>query len=79
VRDDRNLTHTWVNFRSAATFVRLREMIATNKGLARKLEELERRLDTHGQAIAGLIDAIRQLMSPPEPANKRKIGFVQDE
>jgi hypothetical protein len=60
-------------------FVRLREMIATNKELAKKLEELERRLDTHDQAISGLIDAIRQLMSPPEPAKKRKIGFVQDE
>lgn len=48
-------------------FVRLREMIGANKELARKLDELERRLATHDQAIAGLIEAIRELMRPPEP------------
>ena len=59
-------------------FVRLREMIGTNKELARKLDELERKLTTHDQAIAGLIDAIRELMSPPEP-KRRPIGFVTPE
>jgi ORF6N domain len=57
------------------TFVRLREMIGTNKELARKLDELERKLETHDQAIAGLIHAIRELMSPPEP-KRRPIGFI---
>jgi hypothetical protein len=57
-------------------FVRLREMIASNKALAAKLEELERKLDTHDQAIAGLINAMRELMRPPETPAKRKIGFV---
>ena len=64
------------------TFVRLREMVATNKELARKLEELEarieKRLTTHDQAIAGILQAIRQLMAPPEPS-KRPIGFVVPE
>ncbi len=60
-------------------FVRLREMIAGHKELGRKLDELEKRIATHDQAIAGLIDAIRQLMAPPEPLKKRTIGFVQDE
>lgn len=57
-------------------FVRLREMIGANKELAHKLDELERKLATHDQAIAGLIEAIRELMRPPEPAKKRRIGFV---
>jgi ORF6N domain len=60
-------------------FVRLREMIGANKELARKLDELERKLVTHDQAIAGLIEAIRELMRPPEPAEKRRIGFVQND
>jgi hypothetical protein len=55
------------------TFVRLREMIASNKELARKLDALENKLAT--QAITGLINAIRQLMNPPVP-KKRPIGFV---
>ena len=68
-----------VNIEIMRAFVRLRGMIATNKELARKLEELEarieKRLTTHDQAIAGILQAIRQLMTPPEP-NKRPIGFV---
>jgi hypothetical protein len=56
-------------------FVRLREMIVANKVLAKKLEELERRLDTHDQAITEILHAIRQLMAPPE-TKKRPIGFV---
>lgn len=63
-------------------FVRLREMIASNKELAQKLRELERRLEnklaTHDQAITGLIETIRQMMNPPAP-KRRGIGFVIDE
>jgi hypothetical protein len=50
-------------------------LVATNKELAKKFEELERRIDSHDQAIAGILQAIRQLMTPPEP-KKRSIGFV---
>lgn len=57
-------------------FVRLREALASNKELAAKLGELERKLKGHDQAIAGILDAIRQLMAPPPPASKRSIGFV---
>ena len=60
-------------------FVQLRDLLAGNKELARRLKDLERRLerrlDTHDQAIAGILDAIRQLMNPPQPP-KRPIGFV---
>ena len=65
-----------VNIEIIRAFVRLREMLASNKELAIKLEELERKLQTHDQAIAGILNAIRELMKPPEPPHKRPIGFV---
>ncbi|MBI2313471.1 MAG: ORF6N domain-containing protein [Betaproteobacteria bacterium] len=58
-------------------FVQLREMLATHKELAAKLEELERKVSSHGQAIADLINAIRQLMRAPESSG-RSIGFTAD-
>ena len=57
-------------------FVHLREMIASNKELAAKFADLERKLATHDQAIGEIITAIRELMAPPEPKTKRPIGFV---
>jgi hypothetical protein len=57
-------------------FVQLREMLSSNKALARKLNELERKLTTHDHAITELIEAIRQIMAPPEPKKKRPIGFA---
>lgn len=66
-----------VNIEIIRAFVRLREMLASNKELAIKLEELERKLQSHDQAIAGILHAIRELMKPPEPPYKRPIGFVE--
>ncbi len=59
------------------TFVQIREMLSTHKELATKLEELERKISSHDQAIAGLIDAIRQLMQVPA-GSPRPIGFTAD-
>jgi phage regulator Rha-like protein len=55
-------------------FVRLREMLATNRRLAGKINELEDRLDTHDSVIQDLIDAIKELMTPKKPSRIR-IGF----
>src|SRR5712675_3245585 len=55
-------------------FVRLREMLATNRRLAGKIDELENRLDSHDSVIVDLIDAIKQLMTPKKPSRVR-IGF----
>jgi len=64
-------------------FVRLREMIASNKELARRLDEREARIErkpsTHDQAIAGILDVIRALMHTPEPTKQRRIGFVHSD
>jgi ORF6N domain-containing protein len=59
-------------------FVRLRAMVAANVELAEKLDELERRVADHDQAIVSVVKAIRELMAPPEPKPKRRIGFIQD-
>ena len=59
------------------TFVQLRELLSTHKELAAKLEELDRKFSSHDQAIAGLIDAIRQLMQTPAGLS-RPIGFTAD-
>ena len=61
------------------TFIRLRELLASNQALKRKLDELERKLGTHDQAIASILSAIHELMTPPEPPKKRRIGFIQDD
>lgn len=55
-------------------FIRLREILATHKELARKLEELENRIEGHDEQITALFDAIRELMEEPEKPGK-PIGF----
>ena len=61
--------------RVVRAFVRLREMVAANAQLAANLEELERRLDSHDEAIVDLFAALKQLLEPAEPPKKREIGF----
>ena len=53
------------------TFISLRQMLATHKNLARRLDDIEKKYDTQFKVV---FDAIRQLMTPPE-TKKRKIGF----
>ena len=60
--------------RVVRAFVRLREMVAANAQLAGKLTELERRLDSHDEAIVDLFAALKRLLEP-EPKPKREIGF----
>jgi hypothetical protein len=60
-----------VNIAIMRAFVRLREMLLTNADLARKLAELERKYDSQFKAV---FDAIRQLMTPPQPP-RPEIGF----
>jgi len=64
-----------VNVEIMRAFVRLRGLLSANRELAAKLDELERKVSTHDQAIAGILSAIRQLMAAPEP-KQRPIGFV---
>jgi hypothetical protein len=57
-------------------FVRLRELLASNKELTRRLDQLEKKLDSHDQVIGGLVRTIRDLMAPGQPSSGRPIGFV---
>jgi hypothetical protein len=53
-------------------FVRLRQVLASNVALARKLVALESKYDAQFKVV---FEAIRELMTPPEPKRKRPMGF----
>ena len=63
--------HTNVEIMRA--FVRLRSMAAHNSDLARRLDALESKYDRQFKVV---FDAIRELMTPPQPPPKRRIGFI---
>ncbi len=63
-----------VNIEIMRAFVKLRRLLSSNAELSHKLEELERKYDAQFRVV---FDAIRQLMTPPEP-KKRKIGFKDE-
>lgn len=71
LNSDRAVT---VNIAIMRAFVRLRETLETNRELARKFGELEKRVGQHDAEIGAILEAIRQLMAPPEKP-KRQIGF----
>jgi len=62
-------------------FVQLRELLSSNKELARRFAQLEARLNkklaTHDAAITAILCAIRELMNPTPP-KRRSIGFTAD-
>ncbi|KKW33623.1 MAG: hypothetical protein UY80_C0037G0005 [Parcubacteria group bacterium GW2011_GWB1_53_43] len=63
-----------VNIEIMRAFVRLRQLLASNTELARKLAELERKCDKQFQIV---FEAIRKLMIPPE-TKRKQIGFRRD-
>jgi hypothetical protein len=65
-----------VNVEIMRAFVRLRGLIALDRQLARRLDDLESRYDRQFKAV---FDAIRELMAPPAPVPRRRIGFVSDD
>ena len=64
-----------VNIAIMRAFVRLRRVISTNKKLAYKLSELEKRVGKHDGEIYAIFEAMRQLMEPPLVPPKPLIGF----
>jgi len=82
-----------VNVEIMRAFVRLRELIATSKNLAHRLDDLEQRIEQKTETLSRrhdafalttraqlkqVFDVIRELMTPPNPP-KRSIGFVTPE
>ena len=55
-------------------FVKLRQLVLAHKDLAGKLDQLERKVGSHDEAIKQLVAAIRQLMAPPDPP-QNQMGF----
>lgn len=68
-----------VNIAIMRAFVRLRELMATHKDLARKLQDLERKYGAHDVQIKRVFAYIRKLMEPPPLSRNRRIGFVTEE
>jgi len=60
-----------VNIAIMRAFVQLREMMRSNKGLALRFNELEKKYDSQFRVV---FEAIRELMAEPESKVKR-IGF----
>jgi ORF6N domain len=60
-------------------FVRLREILASHKDLARAIEDMSRRQDEQGEQITAIIETINQLLLPEPVPPKRPIGFNPNE
>ena len=56
-------------------FLQLRHLLASNRELAEKFAQLEKKVSTHDQAIVGILKTLRELMRLPEP-KQRPIGFT---
>ena len=63
-----------VNIAIMRAFVKLRQLLNANRELAKKFSELEQRVGKHDEDITAIMEAIRQLMAPPEKP-RREIGF----
>ena len=66
------------NVRVVRAFVLMREQLTATKELASKLADLEKQVGGHDAAINNLFEAIRQLIEPPLPENRRQIGFMRE-
>jgi hypothetical protein len=64
-----------VNIEIMRALVQLRQMLSSHADLARKLEALENKYDAQFKVV---FDAIRELMTPPDPP-RRRIGFVSED
>ncbi|HMO66982.1 MAG TPA: ORF6N domain-containing protein [Verrucomicrobiota bacterium] len=61
--------------RVVRAFVAMREQLAAHRELAQQLRELEARVTGHDVAVQDLFEAVRRLIEPPLPEDRREIGF----
>ncbi len=59
-------------------FVKLRELIASNVDLARKIDTLEKKFKEHDEDITVIFKAIKKLLEPPPVPPRKPIGFAVD-
>jgi len=62
-----------VNIQIMRAFVKLKELLLSNKDLAAKIEALEKRYAEHDEQIKYIFEAIKQLLEPPKQT--QAIGF----
>jgi hypothetical protein len=67
-----------MNILIVRAFVRLREILATHKDLARAIEDISRKQQEHGEQINAIIETINQLLLPEPVPAKRRIGFAPE-
>ncbi len=67
-----------VNIAIMRTFVRLREILSTNKALAKKLADIDIKMKNHDKQFKVVFEAIGLLVSPTKKSSKRPIGFGRD-
>lgn len=68
-----------VNIAIMRAFVQLRKSFASKREIEKKLKELEVHLEKHDEDIKLILEAIRQLMGPPDEEPRKKIGFTARE
>ena len=70
-----------VNIQIMRVFTQLREMLATNKELSLKLDQLEKRIEKHDGEIGAIFEAIRRLMTVPasDYYKRTRVGFIVDD
>jgi hypothetical protein len=64
-----------MSIRVVRVFIGLREMLATHKDLATRMEKLEASQKGHASILSVIVEEIRKLKQRPEPPPKRRIGF----
>ena len=64
-----------VNIQIMRIYTKMREILMTNQEILLKLEKLERKVDGHGEDIQLIFKYLKQLLTPPEQTNRRRIGF----
>ena len=67
-----------VNIEIMRAFVRLRRAAVVSRQLMGLIEDLSKRVDSHDAAITELVEAIRDIVSPPGGERSRPIGFTAD-
>lgn len=65
-----------INIRIIRAFVQLRDLLASNKELAARMEKLETKQNRHGAVLELLVEEIKALKVPPPLPKKRRIGYV---
>ena len=71
----RSRTAMRVSVRIIEIFVKMRGMLSASKDILLKLEQLERKVDTHDLDMQVIFKYLKQLLIPPEQAGRRKVGF----